>query len=470
MVATPTVDDSTAEAFAETITGSVILPTHDEYDDARAVWNGMIDRHPAMIVRCGTPADVAATIEFASAEDLPLAVRAGGHSVAGKSTIDDGVVVDLSEMTAIHVDVDAKVAHVETGALLADLDAATQEHGLATPLGVASITGVAGLTLGGGIGYLSRAYGLACDNLVGADVVTADGDLVRASEDENADLLWGLRGGGGNLGVVTAMEFRLHDVGPDVLAGPVFYDADDAATVLRAYREYLADAPDEVACVPVFTPVPAMEPFPESHHGETALALVLMYAGDPSEGEPHLAELRSVVDPVFDGVAETPYVDLQQSFDEATPDGGRYYWKSEFLADLTDDAIDTIVEHAVPIPNPMSNCFVETMGGAIGRVDADATAFPHRDAPFNFGISGGWSDPADDDEMMTWVREFHDAMKPYGTDGVYANYLDRDDADRVQHAFGVNYERMAALKAAWDPENVFSQTNNVQPASDRTDA
>jgi FAD/FMN-containing dehydrogenase len=323
---------------------------------------------------------------------------------------------------------------------------------------------VAGLTLGGGQGYLARKHGLAVDNLVGADVVTADGELVHASEDEHEDLFWALRGGGGNVGVVTSFEFDLHPVGPQVLAGPIFHPFEDAREALRFYREFTADAPDELSCYALVVRVPPEPPFLEDVQGEPALAFAVCYAGPMDEADAELEPLRAFGDPILDGVQPVRYTALQQSFDDGSPEGHRWYSKSHYLGELPDGAIDTILEYTDPFPGPLTQVALEPMGGAIARVDRDATAFPHRDAAYSFGIWPGWADPDRDEELTTWAREFHEAMAPYATGGVYANYLDRDEPDRVRAAYGENYERLVAVKTEWDPENLFRMNQNVEPA------
>jgi FAD/FMN-containing dehydrogenase len=407
---------------------------------------------------------VNAAVSFAVEHDLLLSVKGGGHNFAGTAVCDDGLTIDLSPMDAVRVDPSARTARVQPGATWADFDHEAQAFGLATTGGLVSTTGVAGLTLGGGQGYLARKHGLAVDNLVGADVVTADGELVHASEDEHEDLFWALRGGGGNVGVVTSFEFDLHPVGPQVLAGPIFHPFEDAREALRFYREFTADAPDELSCYALVVRVPPEPPFPEDVQGEPALAFAVCYAGPMDEAEAELEPLRAFGDPILDGVQPVRYTALQQSFDDGSPEGHRWYSKSHYLGELPDGAIDTILEYTDPFPGPLTQVALEPMGGAIARVDRDATAFPHRDAAYSFGIWPGWADPDRDEELTTWAREFHEAMAPYATGGVYANYLDRDESDRVRAAYGENYERLVAVKTEWDPGNLFRMNQNVEPA------
>jgi FAD/FMN-containing dehydrogenase len=458
-------DTATIEQFALALRGRLIQPGDPDYDEARSVWNGMIDRRPAMIAQCTGVADVITCVNFARDNAVPVTVRAGGHSVAGKSMCDNGLVIDLALMNGVRVDPVAKKAYVEAGAVGGDLDHETQAFGLATTGGTDSTTGVAGLTLGGGTGFLAPAFGLAVDNLLAADVVTVDGKLLHASQTENTDLLWALRGGGGNVGVVTSLEFQLHEVGPDVLVAQIFHPFEDSGDVLRFYREFTATAPDEVFALAAFMHVPPVEPFPEEFHGKTAIALVVSYAGSVEDGEAVMAPLQSFGNPILNAVMPMPYVTLQQTFDAANPAGGRYYWKSQYLPELSDDAIATMVSKVEPFPGPMSIVFMEPMGGAIQRVDATATAFPHRNVAFNFSISGAGMDPAQDAEIIAWVREFHAAMTPYATGGVYANYLDHDDTERVRAAYGVNYERLQQIKTKYDPNNLFNANQRTDPSA-----
>jgi FAD/FMN-containing dehydrogenase len=458
-------DKATIKQSAEIFNGKLIQPGDADYDEARAVWNGMIDRKPAAIVQCADVDDVINAVNLARENDLMISIKGGGHGVAGRSVCDDGLMIDFSSMKFVKVDPEARTATVEPGATLADLDAATQKHGLATTGGLVSETGVAGLTLGGGVGYLARKYGLTVDNLISADVVTADGKLIHASDDENPDLMWALRGGGGNFGIVTSFEFKLHEVGPEVLTAQIFYPMEDAEGVLRAYRDFAAEAPDEMACYALAVNVPPMEPFPEEYHMKTAIVLVACYVGDTKEGKKLLESLQKLGEPVFQVVGQMPYVALQQSFDKGAPKGGRYYWKAHYMEGLPDEAIKKFVENVDPLPGPFSLVGIEPMGGAISRVKPSSTAFPDRNAVFGMGIWSGWTEASDDEKAIEWTREFHKAMEPYSTGGVYANYLDRDDDDRVKDAFGVNHDRLRKIKAKYDPDNFFRTNQNISPKS-----
>jgi FAD/FMN-containing dehydrogenase len=452
------------DQFADTLRGRLILSEDAEYDEARAVWNGMIDRRPALIARCRGTADVMAAVNFARENDLPVTIKAGGHNVAGKAVGENSLVIDLSAMKGVRVDPRARSARVEAGATWADLDREAQAFGLATTGGVDSRTGVAGLTLGGGSGYLARRFGLAIDNLLAADVVTADGELRRANEEENSDLFWALRGGGGGVGVVTSFEFQLHEVGPDVLVAQIFHPFQDAEDVLRFYRDFTAGAPRELACYAMFVHVPPVAPFPEAFHGQIALALVACYSGSIAEGETVLAPLKEFGDPLLNAVQPMPYTALQQSFDAGTPDGGRYYYKSQYMNALTDAAIETIVDHVGPLPGPFSIVGIEPLGGAISDVAEADTAFANRDAAYNFSVWAGWGDAADDEEIIHWARGFHEAMVSHAGSGAYANYLDRDDDQRMKEAYGRNYERLLAIRKAWDPDHLFQVNGHAVQA------
>ncbi len=461
-------DPSAIDQFRQSLTGPLLAPDDGDYDEVRAVWNGMIDRRPALIARCADEDDVVAAVNFARDHELLVSVRCGGHSVAGKSVCDSGLMIDLSAMNAVTIDPDAKTARVEGGARLGDLDAAAQQFGLATTAGIVSETGVGGLTLGGGLGFLARRFGLTVDNLLAADVVTASGERIRASMSENADLFWALRGGGGNFGIVTAFEFRLHEVGPEVLVGQAFYPLEDTREVLRFYRDVMADAPDELAMYALVVTVPPVEPFPETHQGTPAILLLACHSGDPEDGARTLAPLGDFGEPILRVIQPMEYTALQQSFNAGTPDGQRYYWKSHFHRELSDAAIDTFVESVTTLPGPFSIVGFEPLGGAAGRVEADETAFAHRDAEFALGIWSGWADPAADEDAIAWTRKVYTAMAPYSTGGVYSNYMADDDDGRSAAAFAENFGRLARVKSAYDPANFFRVNQNIVPAG--TDA
>jgi len=448
---------STEPGLADRIDGRVIFPTDEAYDTVRTVWNGMIDRRPALVVECTGSADVVEALAHALRAQLPVSVRGGGHGVAGRAVCDDGMVIDLSSMRDVEVDADARTVRVGPGATGGDLDRATQAVGLATTSGTDSTTGVIGLTLGGGMGFLARRFGMAVDNLLSADVALADGTQVHASETEHPDLFWALRGGGGSFGIVTGIELRLHPVGPRVAVAQAFYPWPAASDVLRAFREFSANAPDEVGCYALAVNVPPVEPFPVESYGTTALAIVASHAGLVDEGASVLRPLCDVATPLLGGVQEMEYTVLQQTFDVANPAGKRYFWKSAYLGGMPDEAIETFISLADPLPGPYSAAYFETVGGAVGRVDPAATAFPHRRAPFNLGIGAGWEDPGSDSAAIAWARRFHAAMDPYSTGGMYVNYVGDDDLGRFEATFGANVQRLRQVKERYDPGQVFGR-------------
>ncbi len=448
--------------------GDLIAPDHDGYDDARLVWNGTVDRRPRLIARCRRAADVAAAVRFARTRDLEIAVRGGGHNVAGTAVCDDGIVIDLSAMRAVTVDPAARTARVQGGALWGDVDHATQRLGLATTGGIVSHTGVGGVSLGGGIGWLMRKHGLVVDNLVEAEVVTAEGDVIRASTDDHPDLFWALRGGGGNFGVVTSFRFRLHPVGPTVLAGPVFWAAEDTADVLRFYREFVTDAPDELGTIVRLGTIPPMAVVRDELHFRPAIAVASCYAGPVGDGERAVRPLREFGSPLVDLVGPTRYVDHQGSIDDTVPHGWHYYWKGTSLTRLTDEVVDVVAEHAYDATSPRSYAAIFHMGGAVARVPRDATAYPGRDVEHNVVIDAAWLPEQADlvrGAETAWARAFHGALEPHRA-GVYVNFLDGDDdPSRVREAYGAaTYSRLAAVKARYDPENVFHHNKNIPPA------
>ena len=457
----------TVNGFRKTLRGALIQPHDEGYDGARAVWNGTIDRHPAVIAECAGTADVIAAVNLAREQDLEIAVRGGGHNVAGTAVCDDGIVIDLSAMRAVWVDPRARTAQVQGGALWSDVDHETQAHGLATTGGIVSHTGVAGLTLGGGIGWLMRKHGLTADNLLSADVVTADGEFIRASDDEHSDLFWALRGGGGNFGIVTSFEFALHRVGPTVLAGPVFWAADDTADVLRFYRDFVRDAPDELGTVIRFGTIPPLPAVPEELHWRPSMAINACYAASVEEGERVLRPLREHGAPLFDLVSSKPYLTHQGGLDSAVLHGWHYYWKSTDLPELSDDLIDVFVDHAFSAESPRSYSMLFHLGGAVSRVDDDATAYTGRNATHNVNINGVWR-PEEDEEFAesetAWTRRFFDALEPH-REGVYVNFLDADDGTRrVRESYGEHtYRRLAEIKTEYDPDNVFHLNQNIEP-------
>lgn len=461
-------DRSGVASFAAGIRGEVLRPGDEAYDEARRLWNGMIDRRPALIARCTGTADVIACVNFARAEGLPLAVRGGGHNVAGSAVCDDGLVIDFSGMKRIEVDPERRSARAEPGLLWGDFDSATQAFGLATTGGIVTHTGIAGLTLGGGIGWLMRRHGLTCDNLAAADVVTADGGSCRASERENTDLLWGLRGGGGNFGIVTGFEYRLHPVGPQVLAGVVLHAAERAPEVLRIYRDYIATAPDDLTTIVNLRKAPPAPYLPSDLHGRPVVVIAVCYAGSLDDGERVLAPLRRFGEPLIDLIRATPYTSHQGMFDASVPHGLHYYWKADYLGPLDDAKIDALIGHAWQAPSPMSYTILFHLGGAIRRIDGSATAFEDRNAEHALNINAVWSDPQTTEGHVAWARTFWEAMHPLSTGGVYVNFLGAEGQERVRAAYGPDkYLRLMALKRKYDPTNLFRLNQNIPPVPER---
>ncbi|WP_306057432.1 FAD-binding oxidoreductase [Natronococcus wangiae] len=457
------IDEREYETLDQQNHGKVLQSGDDSYDEARSIWNAMIDREPAVIVRPAGAADVMTAVEFARERDLPLSVKGGGHNVAGNAVCDDCLTIDLSSMSSVRVDRTAQSARVGPGATMADLDHETQAFGLATPGGVISTTGVAGVTLGGGIGWLSRKYGLSIDNLRSVDVVTADGEVVTANEDENPDLFWAIRGGSGNFGIVTSFEFDLHEVGPDVLFGPIVYPYEDAPDVLARYEEFTRGAPRECTVWANSVAAPPLPFLPEEVHGTTVLILVGFYAGDLDEGEAVLEPLREYGDPIADAVEPTRYTEAQSLLDDLYAEGARNYWKAPNFTALGEETIDTILEYAERLPTPQSEILIHQVGGAVNDVASDATAYPHRDTEFIVTVAARWEDPTKDDECIAWVRECHDALAEGATGGTYVNF-EGDREGRERNAYGENYDRLVESKNEYDPENLFRLNQNVKPA------
>jgi FAD/FMN-containing dehydrogenase len=456
------VSKPTINQLRERVRGAVIDPGDPGYDKARMVYNAMIDRRPAVIVRCSDADDVAAAVDFARESGLALAIRGGGHSVPGFGTVDDGVVADLSFMRTVTVDPAKRTARAMGGATWGDFNAAAHEFGLATTGGIISTTGVAGLTLGGGIGYLTRGRGLSCDNLISAEMVLADGRRVTASEDDNADLFWAIRGGSGNFGVVTSLEFRLYPL-KEVYGGPMFFELKDAGALLRFYREFIADAPEQFGGFPAFQIAPPLPFIPENRHGEPFVAFVTCWAGPLEEGERIVARIREVGPVVAEHVGPMPYPALNSAFDALVPAGLQHYWKANFVRELTDDAIAAHLEHGPKLPAVNSTVHIYPINGAAQRVAQDATAFGHREARFATVIAGMWPDPADNAASIKWVRDYADATAPYSEEGGYINFMAGDDQARVRPNYGANYDRLVAVKRRHDPDNLFRVNQNIRP-------
>jgi FAD/FMN-containing dehydrogenase len=456
MTTTSTLPDTALDVLEGRLHGRLVRPRDADYDAVRAVFNAMIDRRPAAVVQCLDPADVARGIAFARENDLVLSVRGGGHNVAGHAVCDGGVVLDLSPMKGLRVDPGARVAHAGAGLTLGELDRGTQRYGLATPLGVVSVTGIAGLTLGGGLGWLNGRYGLACDNLVAAEVVTAEGRLLRVSQDEHPDLFWALRGGGGNFGVVTSFVYRLHPVGP-VLAGAISHPWAAAPEILRFHDDFVASAPDELSTAVSLA---------RDEQGRPVVTIVACWCGTPEEGERALAPLRAAGPPQADTVDVVPYVALQSAPDVGFPRGRQHYWKSAFLRQPTDAALDTLVQHVPDMPSRASGVGLQHLHGAAGRVASDATAFAHRADQYDLLILSQWDDPEDSERNIAWSRGLFDAMAPHVQDAVYVNNLGAEGPERVRSAYGHNAPRLAEVKRVYDPTNLFRLNQNIPPGSE----
>jgi FAD/FMN-containing dehydrogenase len=462
-MATAQHDPSALRELTGSFRGQLVQPGDATYDEHRKVWNGSIDRRPAVIARCAGTDDVIAAIRFAQQTGLSLAVRGGGHSFPGHSVCDGGVVIDMGALTGVEVDPDARTAKAQAGALLGQLDTATQAHGLAAPAGIVTHTGLAGLTLGGGIGWLMRKFGLTIDQLKSVELVTAGGDVVRASAGENADLFWGVRGGGGNFGVVTEFEFNLNPLGPQVMAGPVFWPMEDSPKVLRFYRDWIAEAPDELMTIVIHRKAPPLDFIPQELHGKLVVAVVSCYAGSVEDGERVLKPLKEFGSPVLDLCQPKPYLEHQGMFDPSYPHGRWYYMRACDVAELSDEVIDITVEHAMQIRSPVTAFPIWQMGGAVNRVPDDATAFTSRGAGFTFNLTSATEGPEGFEEERQWTRDFWSALAPHHM-GVYVNFLMEEGEERVREAYGpAKYDRLKALKRKYDPDNLFRLNQNVRP-------
>lgn len=449
------VNEATVQGFKASLRGQLLRSNDVSFDTARRVFNEMIDKRPAMIVGCAGVGDVINAVKFARDHNLLVAVRGGGHSVAGKSVCDGGVLIDLSPMKGMRVDPARRTVHAQAGLRLGEFDRETQAFGLATTLGVISNTGIAGLTLGGGIGWLNGNFGLACDNLLSADVVTADGRFLTASASENEDLFWGVRGGGGNFGIVTSFEYRLHPIGP-VLGGMVLYEMSGAKEVLRFYHEFSQSCRDELSTMALVVTAP---------DGNPVIAISACYSGSLEDGEKALKPLRTFGSPVAVLLRPISYVEMQSFFDASFPPGCLHYWKANFLRALHDDAIEILMEYAVAKPSPISAIALQQMHGAASRVGRDETAFAHRYEQYDFGIFSIWTEPADSEKNINWTRELWEKMQPFAERGVYVNNLGEEGEERVRAAYGPNYERLVALKEKYDPTNFFQMNQNIKPTA-----
>ena len=454
------------EELQATFRGRLIQPDDPDYNDARKIWNGYIDKHPALIAQCSGTADVIDAVKFARKNSIEVSVRGGGHNVAGTALCDDGMVIDLSQMRGIHVDAPLKLARVQGGATWGDLDRETQVFGLAAPGGVVSTTGVAGLTLGGGLGYMRKKHGLSCDNLQSVEIVTADGTLRTASSMENQDLFWALRGGGGNFGVVTSFEFELHEVGPDVMMCAIMYPIDIAENVLATWKEFMLDSPDEISAQLLFWTIPDIDAFPKEARGKQVVAITAMYVGHPDEGEKALQKLREIDTPVLDLSGKIPYTVANSMFDPFFPKHERYYYfKSQDLASLNKEAMTAIIDGAMNRPVDSMLIAIWHYGGQMNRINSKDTAFSSRDTTFLLSVDSIWDDPADSDKVISWSRNFLDKMKRFSGDGMYVNFsgFGEEGENLVKAAYGENYARLSKIKAKYDPDNFFHINQNIKP-------
>lgn len=451
------------DAFKTHFRGEVILPDDAGYDEVRQIWNAMIDRKPALIARCTSPEDVVQAIGFGRTQNLLISIRGGGHNIAGNAVCDEGLMIDLSLMKDVQVDLATQRASVEPGCTLGEFDAVVQAHGLATPLGINSTTGVAGLTLGGGFGWLSRKYGMTIDNLLSAEVVTADGRQLHASESENTDLFWGLRGGGGNFGVITGFEFQLHPVGPEVLCGLIVFPFDQAKQVITRFARFTETMPEELNVWMVTRKAPPLPFLPEEAHGKEMVALALCYAGDPEEGEKLIAPLRGFGTAIGEHIGVMPYLAWQQAFDPLLAKGARNYWKSHNFSQLSDGVIDAIIEYAAKLPSPQCEIFIGTIGGQTTRVAPEAMAYSSRDACYVMNVHGRWESAAEDAHGIAWAREFFAKSQPFASSGAYINFLTQEETDRIAFAYGATWTRLIQLKNKYDPTNLFRMNQNIKP-------
>ena len=459
-------DAQALAGLVEMLRGPVLTAEDPGYDDARSIWNALIDRRPALIVQCSGAADVVDAVNFAREQGLTLSIKAGGHNVAGNAVNDGGIVLDLSQMRGVTVDPAARTVRVQGGATWGDCDRETQLFGLAVPGGVVSTTGVAGLTLHGGLGHLRRKHGLSIDSLLSVDIVTADGRFQRASATENEDLFWAVRGAGSNFGVVTSFEFRAHEVGPTVFVGATFYPQEDAPTILPAWRDFMAEAPEELSSLAICWSIPPHEPFPPELHGTPIVAVAAAYCGSVEEGERVVQPLRELAEPVVDASGPWPWLGLQSGFDAIFAKGELRYWKSRALGELSGEAIGDIIDFAGRRPSPLTDIVIWHHGGAMTRVGETDTAYAGRDAQFLVTAEANWTDPAQNEEAISWARAVWDAMERHSTGGVYLNFpgLGEEEEALARAGYGVNFERLAALKAKYDPDNLVRMNINIPPA------
>jgi FAD/FMN-containing dehydrogenase len=459
------ISKETTEKLKSKVKGPIILPSDSNYDEVREIWNAMIERRPALIVRCADANDVPHAISFARENELEISIRGAGHNIAGNALCDNGITIDFSQMRNVRVDAEKKRAYVEPGATLADFDEAAQSHGLATPVGINSTTGIAGLTLGGGFGWLTRKYGMTVDNLVSVGAVTAEGKRIRVSENENSDLFWAIRGGGGNFGIVTEFEFKLHEVGPEILAGLIVFPFDQAKQVLTQYREFVKSAPEELNVWAVLRKAPPLPFLSEDVHGKEVVVLAIFYVGDAAQGRKLIEPVLRFGTPHGEHIGAQPYTQWQKAFDPLLTPGARNYWKSHNFTELSDGALNSMIEFAGKLPSPQCEIFIGLIAGAANRIPADAMAYRHRDAKFVLNVHGRWDKRADDERCIAWARAFFQASAPYASGGAYVNFMTEEEGDRVAAAYGANYDRLAEIKKQYDPDNLFHLNQNIKPAS-----
>ena len=461
----PTLSSDHIDMLRKSVRGKVLLPGDAGYDTARTVWNATVDRRPAVIVQCTGTADVMQAVNFARDRGLVLAVRGGGHNIAGSAICNGGLVIDMSQLRSVHVDPLARVAWVNPGATLGDFDHEAQAQGLATPLGINSTTGVAGLTLGGGFGWLTRKYGMSVDNLLGCEIVTADGMRRWADAQHEPDLFWALRGGGGNFGAVTLFQFRLFPVGPMITAGLLVFPAVEAKAVLRQYRTYVeSNMPEELNVWVVLRKAPPLPFLPSSAHGKDVVVLAVFHDGDPAAAEKAIDPLRKFGETIGEHVGQMPYTAWQQAFDPLLGPGARNYWKSHNFTRLEDGAIEAMTDYAARLPSPLADIFVGQVGGVANRVAPDATAYHHREARYVLNVHARWDHPSEDAACIAWARDFFRATEPFATGSVYVNFLTEDESARIGAAYGPNFARLAQIKRTYDPNNLFSTNQNIAPA------
>jgi len=453
------------EALAGAVRGQLLTADSEGYDAARTIWNGMIDRRPALIVRCSGSTDVAEAVRFAAENGVLTSIRGGGHNIAGNAVNDGGLMIDLSLMNSVHIDREARTVRVGPGASLGDVDHESLPHGLAVPSGINSTTGIAGLVLGGGFGWLTRSYGMTVDNLIAADIVTADGVLRTVDAERDPELFWAIRGGGGNFGVVTSFLFRAQPVGPNVFAGLVVFPRSEASSVLARYREFTANAPEELSVWVVMRKAPPLPFLPAEVHGTDVVVLALCHCGDPDAGDKSIAPLRKFGTVLGEHTGVMPFAAWQAAFDPLLTEGARNYWKSHDFKTLEDGLFEVLVDQSGKLPSPHCEIFIAQLGGAASRVPADATAFPHRSHKFTINVHGRWEDAADDKKCIGWSRELFKAITPFSTGGVYVNFMTEDEQDRVQAAYGAGYARLAAAKKRYDPQNLFRMNQNIKPGA-----